>query len=148
MKQLFYVSNTSLSFRGKEDIEDILSKADSYNNQTGISGILLYHSGLFLQLLEGESADVDHLYSKIFKDPRHSNLTVLFDIAATQRIFTKWGMAYRDVNELDIKMVNQMLSWTRLIQGSKDIDNALILKMLEQFKERISIDQLPNLAKE
>jgi hypothetical protein len=146
MKQLFYVSNTSLIFKGKEDIEDILETASNYNNQKGLSGVLLYHSGLFLQLLEGEAADVDLLYSKIFKDPRHNNVTVLFELEAQKRIFTKWGMAYRDVNELDIKMVNQMLSWARLIQGSKELDNNLILEMLEQFKERISQDELPNLV--
>lgn len=146
MKQLFYVSNTSLNFHGKADIEDILETAENYNNQNGISGILLYHSGLFLQLLEGDAAAVDLLYSKIFKDRRHNNVTTLFEVEAQKRLFTKWGMAYRDVNDLDIKMVNKMLSWTRLIQGSKEIDNNLILKMLEQFKERISSEELPNLS--
>lgn len=146
MKQLFYISNTSLSFKGSEDIKAILNKASTYNTQKGLSGILLYHSGLFLQLLEGEGADVEKLYSKIFKDPRHNNVTALFEIEAKERLFNKWGMAYKEVNELDIQMVNQMLSWTRLIQGSTEIDNKLILKMLKQFKELISNDELPNLA--
>lgn len=147
MKQLFYISSTSLSFKGKEDIENILNKASSYNNLNGLSGILLYHSGLFLQLLEGEAAEVDQLFSKIFKDPRHNNLTVLFDIEGKERLFTQWNMAYKEVNELDIKMVNQVLSWTRLIQNSPEIDNELILKMLGQFKERITASDFPNLVK-
>ena len=147
MKQLFYVSNTSLSFKGKEDIENILTKASYFNHKQGLSGILLYHSGIFLQLLEGEAADVDHLYSKIFNDPRHNNVTLLFDIEGKERLFSKWDMAYKEVNEIDIKMVNQILSWTRLIQKSPEIDNELILKMLSQFEERISLQEFPHLKR-
>ncbi len=145
MIQLFYVSNTSFKFKGKEDIEDILAKAHSYNNTNNISGVLLYHSGIFLQLLEGDKAEVDSLFAKIFKDPRHSNITTFFEIEAKERIFSSWGMAYKEVDALDIKVVNQMLAWNRVLQRAKDIDHKLIINMLEQFKSRISPEELPNL---
>ncbi len=146
MKQLFYVSNSSLSFKGQEDIDKILQKASSHNSAHGISGILLYHSGIFLQFIEGADDEVKKLYSKIFSDPRHNNVTLLFDIEAQHRIFSEWGMAYREVSGLDIEMINKMLSWTRLIQRSPGIDNQLILQMLEEFRHTMFNEKLPNLS--
>jgi len=146
LKQLFYVSNTSFSFKGQEDIDKILQKACSHNNNTGITGILLYHSGIFLQLLEGEENEVKKLYAKIFGDPRHNNVTLLFEIESKERIFNNWGMAYREVNGFDIDMVNKLLSWSRLIQRAPDIDKELILQMLEEFRKTIFDMKLSNLS--
>jgi len=133
--KLFYVSNASDMFKGKDDIDKILTVAHSFNAEKNITGILLYHSGIFLQLLEGEKSDVDALYEKISLDSRHKNVIKLFSIEDKNRIFKDWSMAYRDITELDIKMVNEILSWNKLVSAARDIDNNLIIHILERFKK-------------
>jgi len=133
--KLFYVSNSSNEFKGKQDIENILKTANEFNQKKNITGILLYHSGIFLQLLEGKKEDVDYLYEKIEKDKRHRNVIKLFTVTGANKIFDKWSMAFRDITELDIKMVNEILSWNKLISASRDIDNNLIIHILERFKK-------------
>ena len=49
--QLCYLSKSSDSMESS-DIEDILLKARDYNHSEEITGILLYRSGIFIQLLE------------------------------------------------------------------------------------------------
>jgi predicted sulfurtransferase len=143
MFQLFYASSISPDFDIDRDIEKILHKAQAYNSTKGITGILLFKSGIFLQLLEGEENEVKALYAKIYNDKRHKNLTLIFETHGNERIFEHWTMAYRKITDIDFKMVNQMLSWNKLLTKSQEIDNELILKMLQSFKEKITMEELP-----
>ncbi len=43
-------------------------------------------------------------------------------------------MGYHQVSDLDVKMVNEFLSWNKLISAAKDLDNQIILHMLGRFK--------------
>ena len=137
MNQLLYVSSARQGITS-EDIANITLKAMKFNTQHGITGILLHRGGVFLQLLEGNEATLQDLFeSRIKNDGRHSNIVELFNIPAKTRIFDQWSMAFHEISELDIKMVNEILSWNKLISNAKEIDNDLILQMLERFKGRI-----------
>lgn len=136
MYQLFYVS----SAKGKVDqkvVDSILSVARKVNPGLGITGILLYHGGIFLQLLEGDRDKVTSLYEKIKSDQRHDNVVSLLEAEGNPRIFSEWSMAYRELSDLDIKAVNEILSWNKLIARAEKIDNVLISQMLERFKRFI-----------
>jgi len=50
---------------------ELLTVAREKNSRLGITGMLLYKAGLFLQVLEGDSVRVRELYSKIASDERH-----------------------------------------------------------------------------
>lgn len=52
-----------------------------------ISGLLLYNEGTFLQVLEGENDEVEKLLTKIKRDKRHNQITVLMDKPIKQRLF-------------------------------------------------------------
>jgi hypothetical protein len=135
--QLFYLSSAGTNFDVVKDIKAILAKASSYNPKHNITGILLFHSGLFMQLLEGPKEEVAGLYNKIEKDPRHKNVIKVFAIDHNPRIFTNWSMAYKEVTDVDIKMVNKILSFNNLITRTEKIDNELIIQMLNEFKKHL-----------
>lgn len=70
MRQLIYVSST------KRDVPDatlneILSVSRRNNEPAGITGMLMYLEGGFLQVLEGERAQVESTYQRICADKRH-----------------------------------------------------------------------------
>lgn len=66
----------------------------------GVTGILLYNSGNFMQLIEGDDEKVEGLYEKIRQDTRHTGVTPLIRESITQRNFDSWLMGYRNLDAL------------------------------------------------
>lgn len=130
--QIFYVSKAKPQIT-EEEIESILSTAKNFNKTKNISGALLFRGGMFLQLLEGDRTEVEALYAKIEKDPRHTHVIKFFGLTGSKRLFSEWSMAYKSLDDLDFKLITEVLSWNKLIAGSDEIDNKLILKMMSRF---------------
>ena len=91
VKQLIYKSEC-VSDITPELIESVLFAATSFNEQRGITGILLYSENVFLQLLEGDPVDVDELYRRILKDERHTNVRTVYLGYAESRAYPLWRM--------------------------------------------------------
>ena len=73
-------------------LEEILTKSRSNNPAIGITGSLIYHSDLFLQLLEGPTLAVHKLYQTILADNRHADIVNLCDETFSRRLFASWAM--------------------------------------------------------
>ena len=56
-----------------------------------------------MQLLEGEKRSVETLYAKIGQDPRHNDLTTIWEGAEDEREFPSWSMAFRDLDGPDAR---------------------------------------------
>jgi hypothetical protein len=93
MHKLLYVSSTRREFP-LQDLEDILGKARAKNTALGVTGLLLYVDGGFLQVLEGEENVLRQLYDTIAKDTRHWDARVLLDQKAP-RNFGEWSMGFK-----------------------------------------------------
>lgn len=91
--QLVYVSSLTLGSRLNTSIfDDVERHARDYNQQHGITGILCYGSGQFLQCIEGEKAQVFELQRRIFADSRHKNVETLLLQNIDTRSFVDWRM--------------------------------------------------------
>jgi hypothetical protein len=91
MIQIVYISTA----RGDTHVErgHILLTSRRNNQRDGITG-LLYDDGVrFLQVLEGEMAQVDAAYARIKSDPRHRAVVVLSRRQIEAREFGDWAMA-------------------------------------------------------
>ncbi|MHB1206888.1 MAG: BLUF domain-containing protein, partial [Rhodospirillaceae bacterium] len=77
MLQLIYASAAVKPFT-PEALKVLLAKARAKNSAAGITGMLLYHAGSFLQALEGPNDAVASLFKVIEKDPRHTTVRLLF----------------------------------------------------------------------
>ena len=73
-------------------LEDILKKSRANNPEIGVTGNLIYHSDLFLQLLEGPHLAVNRLYETILSDNRHTDIVKLRDETFNRRLFASWAM--------------------------------------------------------
>lgn len=94
MIQTAYVSSAQTPLTA-EDIEHILSASRANNERRGITGMLLYSEGNFMQVLEGERAAIDALFDVIERDPRHRGMIRLFSDEIEQRDFPAWSMGFR-----------------------------------------------------
>jgi len=90
--QLVYQSKGSTDLTQK-DVDEIVAISKRNNTAKGISGFLVYESGKFMQLLEGDESVVKDLYFNIIaKDPRHSDAKVV-DEKRGPRTCANWSMS-------------------------------------------------------
>ena len=77
----------------KEALEKIISTARHHNPRFGITGLLVFGSGIFFQWLEGPKDNVTSLYKKISADSRHSDVVLLTkEDEFRERLFPNWDM--------------------------------------------------------
>ncbi|PCE13886.1 hypothetical protein AUC47_04300 [Microbacterium sp. SZ1] len=91
---LVYTSSASQPFR-ETALEQLLEECRENNAETGVTGMLLYRSGRFIQVLEGVAETVRALTDRIRRDPRHHDMRVLLEERVPQRRFPDWTMGYR-----------------------------------------------------
>lgn len=87
------------------ELAELLKQARAHNRRLHVTGVLLHApDGRFLQVLEGEEADVRQLYYQhIRSDPRHYRCQVLGEGSCVRRSFAKWDMGSHitDVEDLN-----------------------------------------------
>jgi hypothetical protein len=98
MYSLTYVSSAT-SLLSRDELRGLLIASRANNDRAGVTGMLLYKGGHFMQVLEGERRAVQAAQAKILSDPRHNSLVVLLQGEVPGRSFKKWPMAFRDLDE-------------------------------------------------
>ena len=88
-----------------EVIEDILAQSRQFNPATGITGILCYGGGIFLQALEGGRTAVSDLYGHIQKDPRHKDVVLLHYEEIAERRFGGWTMGQVNMSRINASIL-------------------------------------------
>jgi len=93
--RLLYVSKLKDCANPMNELFNILTEALVFNNLNHICGALYYGNNYFVQCLEGNKDQVEHLYfKKILKDPRHENCEIMMLENIDERMFSKWHMKY------------------------------------------------------
>ena len=92
LRQYLYISTAPGLPR--EEIENILEACKRNNEERGVTGLLLYNGRNFMQLLEGDAADLFWVMRKISSDKRHSGISRLADIAVDERSCPDWTMRH------------------------------------------------------
>ena len=72
------------------------------NAESGLSGMLLYSSQSFLQMVEGSADAIGATYARIAADPRHTNLRLLLDLDVSARLFPDWTMGFEHIDDEDL----------------------------------------------
>jgi hypothetical protein len=85
------------------DLIDLLHKSRTKNERLNITGLLVYHRREFMQLLEGDKADVLALYDTICHDSRHDQVNKLWDGPLNERNLPGWSMAFCAPAELALR---------------------------------------------
>ena len=129
LMQVLYTSRL-VNSDAHETIEDILKTSRRNNDLNGLSGILLFRNGEFLQLLEGEKLNVYYTLKKIRDDKRHSGIVIIHDAEIKTKIFDKWSMAFKNTKEED-KGINERFS--ELLKTDSIKSNIELMAMLNKF---------------
>lgn len=86
-------------------IEAILTQSRQHNPASGITGVLCYGGGIFLQAIEGGRSTVSELYGHIQRDARHKDVELLAFEEITERRFGGWTMGHVNLAKLNHSIV-------------------------------------------
>lgn len=100
--RLTYASRAA-EWLSRDDLRQIARTAQRRNKALGITGLLLYVEGDFIQVLEGPGAAVEQIYELIENDPRNKWVTRLSTERILRRAFEDWSMGCFEVGLEDIQ---------------------------------------------
>lgn len=136
MYRLVYVSSAT-HLMSKPELIEILEVARRNNTRLGVTGMLLYRDGNFIQLLEGDQDAVKNLYATIEQDSRHFGSMVLLEEDTDERLFSEWSMGFRDLSDpalQDLPGFSPFMNRPLTIASFQN-DPAEAMLLLELFRE-------------
>jgi hypothetical protein len=96
LTELIYVS--TMIGEAEQKLKSIWEASLQHNQMNGITGMLLYHQGGFMQVLEGGRAKVMETYARICEDKRHHHIETLTISEVGYRHFGPWSMGFKHIN--------------------------------------------------
>jgi len=93
----------------KEALEKIIATARHHNPRFGITGLLVFGSGVFFQWLEGSKDNVTSLFKMISADARHSDVVLLTqEDEFRERLFPNWDMELVEAEDISAVLEDAM----------------------------------------
>jgi hypothetical protein len=93
MHAIAYVSAASWSLLD-EQIDRLVARARHRNALNGITGVLLYCDGNFMQYIEGDEDTVVETFARIRASDSHYQINELMNQAILEREFGDWTMGF------------------------------------------------------
>jgi len=118
-------------------IDEILSQSRQYNPGSGITGILCYGGGIFLQAIEGGRMAVSELYGHIQRDARHKDVVLLHYEEISERRFGGWTMGQVNMSKINTTILLKYAEKPELDPYS--VSGKVSLALLEELMATASI---------
>jgi Sensors of blue-light using FAD len=112
-------------------IDSILIQSRKHNPALGITGILVYGDGIFLQALEGGRQQVSQLYQHICADTRHTQIALLHFEEITERRFGGWTMGQVNLAKVNNSILLKYSETAEL--NPYAVSGAVSLALLEEL---------------
>ncbi len=139
---LVYASSASKNF-SESELEGILKISRINNANLNVTGMLLYADGNFLQVLEGDKAQVEALYQKITEDTRHHSALRIFSRFSDSRNFAEWSMGYErlDASRLDqaVPGFNHFMERQEVSASEHQAISKAVWSLLTSFKQVVNV---------
>ena len=111
MIQISYLSRSTTPLSAA-DLLALLQHCHASNPARGITGMLFYGNGTFLQVIEGEAAAVDELIGRIARDPRHEDVRILGRRTLAHREYADWSMGFERVTDQALQGIAGLRDFT------------------------------------
>ncbi len=84
----------AVSRPSESELQQLVARARQRNRSLGVTGMLLYENGRFLQTLEGPPDGLREVWAAIRRDERHSEIEVLTEHMVSSRLFSDWDLLF------------------------------------------------------
>ena len=89
----------------RADLMKLLKQSRNKNERLGVTGLLLYDHGTFMQILEGSKETVLGMMQQIEVDSRHQGVKTLEMRKLAKRYYPNWSMAFLDPSAPELSRV-------------------------------------------
>ncbi|HEX8913199.1 MAG TPA: BLUF domain-containing protein [Humisphaera sp.] len=138
LHRIVYVSDAVRPFSAA-DVAALGRRSAAANARRGVTGLLLYSGGHFVQLLEGNPLDVAELFDTVAFDLRHRDVHALVSEPAAARLFPSWWMGALSLDaagtELDRRRLRDVAAAARRPDGRGA--GAAAVALLEEFRRQL-----------
>lgn len=111
--RLMYASRASAALTDA-DFAAILKASREHNPAEGITGLLCFSDGIFMQVLEGGRNPVNARYKRIVEDSRHQDVVLLGYEEIVERAFPGWVMGQVNLHRLNPALLLKYSETARL----------------------------------
>lgn len=113
-------------------LQQVLQRARANNQREGVTGVLLYADGNFMQYIEGQPEALQRVYAIIRADRKHHGLLELFSAQVSARAFSGWTMAYAPTHKAEIVRLSNA-NWSGDGAAGSRHERPLGLSLLVEF---------------
>lgn len=132
--QLVYVSRATQDMT-PENLTGLLAKIRPNNQKNAITGMLLFDGRSFMQVIEGNSRDIQHLFARIQLDPRHANIVHILEKPIVKRQFPDWSMGFRNITDDMLSEIDGLNDFFIAKTCLDNIDESRAIRVLEAFSK-------------
>lgn len=111
--RLLYASRATHAM-SEAELQAILKSSREHNPASGLTGLLCYSDGIFIQVLEGGRDAVNARYKAIVDDQRHRDVIILSYEEIGERHFAGWSMGQVNLHRLNPALVLKYSATTKL----------------------------------
>lgn len=105
LHRLVYYSRNLIAMDGiQPEIEQILKTSQRNNAAVGLTGALIFNSGIFAQVIEGDRKQIEKTFERIQRDDRHGAVLVLAFEPTDARRFPNWSMGHIGQAQKDVDL--------------------------------------------
>jgi Sensors of blue-light using FAD len=131
LQALTYVSSARGSMTDA-GLQHLLQCARANNRREGVTGVLLYGDGNWMQYIEGQPEALQRVYAIIRADRKHHGLLELFCAPVSARAFSGWTMAYAPTHKAEIVRLSNA-NWSGDGAAGSRHERTLGLSLLTEF---------------
>lgn len=135
LRAIAYVSSAT-QLMAVPQLESLLVQARDLNLESGVTGVLLYSDGNFMQYFEGSEDSMRVTFERIRASRRHRDIIELLNECITQRSFPDWQMGFAQPTQSELLALStaRWQSMAGEAPGSSAISPGLAL--LQDFWKR------------
>lgn len=134
LTHLMYCS-TAIAGLSPPDLRAILKVSRSRNSHLSVTGMLLYTSGSFFQVLEGDEATLTELFTLIVSDRRHKNVTKIIHEPIAQRAFGDWTMGFAEIDASELAHIEGLSDFFQQGDSLTNLQPGRAKKLLTAFAQ-------------
>jgi hypothetical protein len=121
----------------QDELLSILRKSKVNNPELGVTGVLCFSEGIFLQVLEGGRSAVNRLYNRIATDSRHTDVELLQYQEIGERSFAGWSMGQVNMARLNRALLLKYSATANLDPYS--VSGAVSMALFEELVATASV---------
>ena len=128
----------------EQELQKIFTACTRNTVLNEVTGVLLHEGGYFVQLLEGEKANLDDVMYRVTRDARHTDIVVVVDEPIDERQFPDWAMETFYLSNPEILQASTLENLRDIYLNSNKMESTKFVLFLKEMLDQIDVFNIRN----